>query len=73
MSAEGSLWTFSGLMLAASGVVSVGILWYGGTVVPALGTLRETAPPWVRVAVLSVGAGLVLAGLVAATRTAPGE
>jgi hypothetical protein len=69
MSAEGSLWTLSGLVLAASGVGSVGVLWFAGTLVPALGTLRETAPPWVRVVVLAVGAGLVLAGLVAATRS----
>ena len=58
MSVEGTPWTLSGLTLAASGVAAVGILWYGGTVVPAPGTLRETAPPWVRLAVLSVGAGL---------------
>jgi hypothetical protein len=72
MSAEGSLWTLSGLVLAASGALAVGILWYAGTVVPALGTLQETAPRWARLAVLAVGAGLILAGLVAATRTGPG-
>ena len=69
MSAEGSLWTLSGLMLAASGVAAVAILWYAGSVVPALGTLREAAPPWARAVVLAGGATLVLVGLVTATRS----
>jgi len=73
MSAEGSLWTLSGLVLAASGVVAVAILWYAGTVVPALGTVREAAPPWARTAVLAGGATLVVVGLVTATRTGARE
>jgi hypothetical protein len=50
-------------LLAVSGVSFVGILSFADRLIPELGTLRGAAPEWVSLAVLVLGAGLVLAGL----------
>jgi hypothetical protein len=62
MTAEGAVWTLGGLVLAVSGVSFVGILSFADRLIPGLGTLRAAAPEWVTLAVVVLGAGLVLAG-----------
>jgi hypothetical protein len=62
MTADAPVWTLCGLLLAAAGVVFVGIFAFADRLIPGLWTLGDAGPAWVTLVVVGLGAGLVLAG-----------